>query len=166
MGLRDDIDRISRQEQALVFPEFTENTAFKLGTSLRRLAENNAWGLTIDIRDFSRPLFYAATPGTTPENVDWMRRKFNVVKHFHKSSYRVGLETRLKETTLDARSGLPAADYAAHGGGFPLRVAGAGVIGCVTVSGLPQRQDHETVVEALCRMLNKDFADYALEPEA
>ena len=32
MGLKDDIDRISRQEQALVFPEFTENTAFKLGT--------------------------------------------------------------------------------------------------------------------------------------
>ena len=94
-----------------------------------------------------------------------MRRKFNVVKHFHKSSYRVGLETRLKETTLEARSGLPVADYAAHGGGFPLRVAGAGVIGCVTISGLPQRQDHETVVEALCQMLDKDFANYALGPE-
>lgn len=165
MGLKEDIDRISQQEQALVFSEFTENTAFKLGTSLRRLAENGAWSLTIDIRDFSRPLFYAATPGTTPENVDWMRRKFNVVKHFHKSSYRVGLETRLKETTLEARSGLPVADYAAHGGGFPLRVAGAGVIGCVTISGLPQRQDHETVVEALCQMLDKDFANYALGPE-
>lgn len=165
MGLKEDIDRITRQEQALVFSEFNENTAFKLGTWLRRIAENSAWGLTIDIRDFSRPLFYAATPGTTPENVDWLRRKFNVVKHFHKSSYRVGLEMRLKETTLEMRSGLSVADYAAHGGGFPLRVADAGVIGCIAVSGLPQRLDHETVVEALCRMLGKEFSDYALGPE-
>ena len=94
-----------------------------------------------------------------------MRRKFNVVKHFHKSSYRVGLEQRLKETTLEARSGLAVVDYAANGGGFPLRVAGAGVIGCVTISGLPQRQDHEVVVEALCRMLGHNFADHALGPE-
>ena len=31
MGLKDDIDRIARQEQTLIFPEFTENTAFELG---------------------------------------------------------------------------------------------------------------------------------------
>ena len=53
-------------------------------------------------------------------------------------------------------------DYAPHGGSFPLIVAGAGVIGSVTVSGLPQRADHELVVEALCAELGADYNALAL----
>jgi uncharacterized protein (UPF0303 family) len=44
-------------------------------------------------------------------------------------------------------------------------VKGAGVIGSVTVSGLPQRDDHNLAVEALCTMLRRDFAELRLEPE-
>ncbi|MCX8998250.1 heme-degrading domain-containing protein [Rhizobiaceae bacterium BDR2-2] len=165
MALTDDIARIAEQEKTLIFPSFDENAAFKLGTTLHALAIGNGWGLTIDIRHFDRQLFFAATPGSAPENADWMRRKRNVVNHFHKSSYRVGLETRLKGTTLTERSGLAASDYAAHGGGFPVRIGGTGVIGSITVSGLPQRQDHETVVEVLCGLLGHDHAALALGPE-
>jgi uncharacterized protein (UPF0303 family) len=39
------------------------------------------------------------------------------------------------------------------------------VVGSVTVSGLPQRDDHNLVVEALCAMLGRDFAALQLEPE-
>ena len=35
-----------------------------------------------------------------------------------------------------------------HGGSFPVNVENAGIIGAVTVSGLPQLQDHLLVVEA------------------
>jgi uncharacterized protein (UPF0303 family) len=35
----------------------------------------------------------------------------------------------------------------------------------VTVSGLPQRDDHNLVVEALCALLIKDFAALRLGPE-
>jgi uncharacterized protein (UPF0303 family) len=72
---------------------------------------------------------------------------------------------KLKGTTLFERQGLPVADYAADGGSFPLAVEGAGVVGSVTVSGLPQRDDHNLVVEALCAMLGRDFAALKLESE-
>jgi uncharacterized protein (UPF0303 family) len=57
---------------------------------------------------------------------------------------------------------LSLADYAVHGGSFPIRVNGAGVTGSVTVSGVPQRADHELVVEALCAVLGKDYGHLAL----
>jgi uncharacterized protein (UPF0303 family) len=87
-----------------------------------------------------------------------VRRKINTVARFHKSSYAVGLELQQSGSTLMEKQGLPAADYAVHGGSFPIRIAGVGVIGAVTVSGVPQRSDHELVVESLCAELGRDYA--------
>jgi uncharacterized protein (UPF0303 family) len=57
---------------------------------------------------------------------------------------------------------LPFSDYAAHGGSFPLTVTNAGAIGSVTISGLPQRADHELVIEALCAALGRDYSTLSL----
>lgn len=165
MALNDDIARIAEQERALIFSSFDENVAFRLGTWLREYALSNGWGIAIDIRSFDRPFFYAATAGASADNAGWARRKTNVVKHFQKSSYRVGLEFQARGMSIEERGDLPAADYAAKGGAFPIRVAGAGVIGAVAISGLPQRLDHETVVAALCALLGHDPAPLALDPE-
>ena len=53
-------------------------------------------------------------------------------------------------------------DYVIAGGGFPIRVPGAGIIGALTISGLPGRDDHRVAVDALCDHLGKSRADYAL----
>ena len=120
--------------------------------------------VVIDVRRFGQPLFYTALEGTTPDNVDWVRRKSNLVARFHCSSYAISLKLKDVGQTLQEKYGLPDADYAAHGGSFPLAVAGAGVVGSVTVSGLPQRADHELAIEGLCGMLGKDYEALRFDP--
>jgi uncharacterized protein (UPF0303 family) len=160
-----DLERIALQEHELRLPRLDASVAWELGTRIRTMAVERGRTLVIDVRRFGQPLFYAALDGTTPDNPEWVRRKSNVVARFHRSSYAVGLTQKLKGTSLFERQGLPLADYAVDGGSFPLSVEGAGVVGSVTVSGLPQRDDHNLVVEALCAMLGRDFAALKLEPE-
>jgi uncharacterized protein (UPF0303 family) len=165
MGLAEDIERVAAQERELHLPRFDAKVAWELGALLRSMAVERGLSVVIDVRRFGQPLFYAALEGTTPDNPEWVRKKSNVVARFHRSSYGFGLHLKMKGQTLEER-GLPLADFAAHGGSFPLHVEGAGIVGCVTVSGLPQRADHELVVEALCAMLGRDYASLKLNPES
>ena len=160
MAIPEDLALIARQEAELVFPGFDYDTAWHLGLILRELALSRNLSLVIDIRRFGQPhqpLFYTALPGTTPDSARWVQRKSNVVARFHRSSYAIGLTLQQSGRAFAERYGLPDAEYAAHGGGFPLSVASAGIVGSVTISGLPQRDDHNLVVEALCLMLHQNY---------
>jgi uncharacterized protein (UPF0303 family) len=165
MTLSEDLDRIAQQERELQLPRLDTRLAWELGTRLRDLAEARNLAVVIDVRRFGQPLFYAALEGTTPSNAEWVRRKSNVVARFHRSSYAVGLNLKSKNETLADQQGLSLADYATHGGSFPLGVVNAGVVGSVTVSGLPERADHELVVEALSGLLGRDFRELQLSSE-
>ncbi|TDK36765.1 heme-degrading domain-containing protein [Rhizobium deserti] len=162
MGIEEDLARIAEQETALVFERFDLATAWDLGSRLRTLAQERQLGVAIDVRLHSMPAFYTALPGSTADNEAWVRRKRNLVLRFFQSSYAIGRKLALQDTTLEDKFGLSAADYAAHGGSFPIKVAGVGCIGAVTVSGLPQRDDHNLVVEVLAAMLGRDFATLTL----
>jgi uncharacterized protein (UPF0303 family) len=167
MSIPDDLDRIAIQESTLILPAFTPDIAWQLGTLLRDLAIARKYSIVVDVRRFGSPhqqLFYTALEGTTPDNARWVQRKVNTVARMHRSSYRVGLTLALENISFTDRFGLPDADYAAHGGCFPLRVAAAGVVGAVTVSGLPQREDHNLVVEALCLLTGHDHDALKLAP--
>jgi uncharacterized protein (UPF0303 family) len=162
VAISDDLTVIRAQEQELQFSRFDEDVAWQIGTRARELAIAREFGVVIDVRRFGQPLFYCALAGTAPDNAEWVRRKSNVVARFHRSSYAIGLELQQSGGTLMDKHGLALADYAVHGGSFPIRVSSAGVIGSVTVSGVPQRSDHGLVVEALCSVLGKDYASLAL----
>ena len=167
MSIPEDLNRIAIQESTLILPAFTPDIAWQLGTLLRDLAIARKYSIVVDVRRFGAPhqqLFYTAFEGTTPDNARWVQRKVNTVARMHRSSYRVGLTLALENISFTDRFGLPDADYAAHGGCFPLRVAAAGVVGAVTVSGLPQREDHNLVVEALCTLTGHDHDALKLAP--
>jgi uncharacterized protein (UPF0303 family) len=160
MSVQDDIAAIVIQESTLTLPGFSPDIAWQIGTTLRDLALARKYSLVIDVRRFGAPhqqLFYCALAGTTPDNARWVQRKINVVARFHKSSYHVGRLLEQAGLSFSDRYNLPIEDYAPHGGCFPIHVAGAGIVGAVTVSGLPQRDDHNLVVEALCLVSGRDY---------
>lgn len=150
----DEIESIKTEEAELVFSEFSHDTAFRLGIALYEEAKNRNVSVTIDIRRGKHILFHLAMEGTTPNNDRWVERKSNTVQFLHKSSYRTGRENALQGETLASRQYLDSAKYAEHGGSFPLTIRGVGVIGAVTVSGLPQKDDHELVVGVLRKFIS------------
>lgn len=143
------VAEVEAQEAELVLTRFTHDDAWRLGARLVELATERDLAVTIDIRKGTQQVFHAARPGTTPDNDSWVERKVRVVYRFGASSYLVGLRGRVKGTDLNTAHGLPFQEYAAHGGAFPVRIEGVGIVGVVTVSGLPQADDHALVVEAL-----------------
>jgi uncharacterized protein (UPF0303 family) len=156
-----DIEILVEQEKRLVFPAFSEEDAFRLGAALKARADRENVPLVIDISLWDRRLFYFALPGSTSDNEDWVRRKFNLARRVHKSSYRAGRELSQAGLTLKDRN-LAEADYAAHGGAFPIRLSNAGAIGAVTLSGLPQRDDHNWAAAAIAAHLGIDISGIAL----
>lgn len=165
MSLESDIAAIIQQENALKFKSFNESDAWKLGNQMHDAAIKAGHPFLIEIRLGDRQLFLSALPGTSPDNCEWVRRKSNTVMRFQKSSYRMGRETDLRGTKVDSSRGLDAMDYAKEGGGFPINIIGTGVVGAVVVSGIPQREDHEFVVEQLAIFLGVDPKSLKLPTE-
>lgn len=164
MSRETDIARIIEQEQKLVLPSFDEHVAFAIGSAIRERAVAEGFKIVIDLRTWDRQMFFAATPGTNPDNSEWVRRKINTVRRFQKASYRLVVE-RGGDNVFSPVSGADPADFVIAGGGFPIRVAGAGIIGAVTISGLPGREDHNVGVAALCDHLGMTRETLALGPE-
>ena len=143
------VAELEEQERRLVLDSFSYDDAWALGSLLVELARERQAPVAIDITRGGQQLFHAALPGSTPDNDAWIARKRRVVERYQAASYLVGSRFRAKGTTFEDSSRLDPDAYAAHGGAFPITVRGAGVVGVVVVSGLPQIEDHALVVEAL-----------------
>jgi uncharacterized protein (UPF0303 family) len=163
MTIDQDLEKIALQEKRLQFSHFDAEVAWAIGSALKSAAEKRKVAVAIDIQLNGHALFSYAMRGTTPDNWEWVRRKRNVVMRYHRSSYAIGLKHERAQTSLHGTHGLELKDYAAHGGCFPIFVTGTGCIGTVTVSGLPQRDDHELVVSVLQEYLGLSNEDLALD---
>ncbi|AUD01738.1 heme-degrading domain-containing protein [Spirosoma pollinicola] len=157
-----DLAQLALQEKQLQFDIFNHETAWQLGTKLKEAVKARGKAVAIDIQLNGQPLFFYAMPGTTPDNVDWIRRKRNVVQHYHRSSYAIGLELKKAQNTLLDKAGLDFRDFAAHGGCFPILLRGSGCVGTITISGLPQREDHTIIIDVLADWLNHTISELAL----
>ena len=164
MSAAADIAKIIAQEQALVFGEFTEDNGFSIAARIRARGLAGGWPIVCDVRLWDRPIAYVALAGSSADNPFWALRKSNTVRRLLKSSYRATLETNAPDHMFPPHRNLPVSEFALSGGGFPIRVEGAGIIGSVTVSGLHERDDHEVVVAAIAAEIGLDPAPLALPP--
>ena len=161
--MTDDVQQIvadiEHQERELQFDSFDEDDAWRLGCLITDMARARRLPVAVDILRNGHQLFHAALPGATADNDAWIHRKAATVNRFAASSLLVALRMESSGTALDESFGVDPLEYAAAGGSFPLRIRRVGVVGAITVSGLPQLEDHALVVEAIQAFLVGDASD-------
>jgi uncharacterized protein (UPF0303 family) len=136
-------------EERLMLPSLSHEEAWDLGNAFVAVGRSRELPIVVSLTARGQRVFHVGLPGSSADNDDWVRRKGNVVERFGHSSLLVGQQCRDAGTSFEERYGLPEADFAAHGGAFPLRLVDEGLIGVVVVSGLPQVDDHRLAVEVL-----------------
>ena len=146
-----DIAELEIQAEALVLPRFAEAEAWWLGQWLVARAQAGNLPIAINIRTQDRTYFHVSMPGASPANDQWARRKGNAAFLEQKASLIVRLRLEARGLTIE-RHGISLADYAASGGSVPIRVAGVGMVATVTVSGLPDVEDHALVAEGIAAL--------------
>lgn len=157
MGEYDELLTILReQESELQFSEFSNESALKVGMALLETARAAGQAVTIDITRAGQQLFHYAMSGTNADNDAWVKRKSQTAQRFGHSSYYMGAILRNAGQSIEQKYLLPESEYAAHGGSFPLIIRNVGVVGTITVSGLPQAEDHELVVTTLRAFLAQE----------
>ena len=152
----DGLEQLLREEQELQFGKFNEETAWQLGCDLVEKCTREELPVTIDIMRGEHQLFHASLRGTSADNDEWVKRKVRLVYRFAHSSFYMGQLLKSKGKSIEEVFLIPESQYAPHGGCFPIMVKGTGMVGAITVSGLPQEEDHKLVVQAIRNYLSKE----------
>ncbi len=151
------LEKLLQEEQELQFTQFNEDTTWELGSQLVEQARSMNLPVTIDITRGAHQLFHVSLPGTSADNDEWVKRKVRLVYRFGHSSYYMGQLLKAKGRRIEEAYLISESDYAPHGGCFPVIVKGTGMVGTITVSGLPQEEDHKLVVDAIREYLSQEM---------
>jgi uncharacterized protein (UPF0303 family) len=143
------LKQLLQEEEELQFTSFNEDTAWKIGCAIVEHAVQQKLAITVDITRGEQQIFHASRPGTSADNDQWVKRKVRLVNRFGHSSFYIGQLLKNKGKSIEDAYLISEKEYAPHGGCFPVTIKGTGMIGTITVSGLPQEEDHRLVVNAI-----------------
>ncbi len=147
--------QLLEEEKSLQFTEFSNQTALQIGLILVDLAKARGLSVAIDITRNGHQLFHYAFAGTSPDNDRWIKGKTKIANMVGHSSYYCEMFFKNRGTTVEPDFHLSHLEYLPYGGSFPIIIANTGMIGTITVSGLPSEDDHKLVVEAIKKYLGK-----------
>jgi uncharacterized protein (UPF0303 family) len=143
-----------QQEIQLQLPHFGHDVALDIGALAASMGRAKNLGILVSVRIGDWEVFKAALPGSKPENDRWVQRKANVVNLTHHSTMFERVNAEETGTDWHAQHGVKDETHAIHGGGFPLSTQ-AGYQGILLISGLPQVEDHNFIIEVLSAYLKK-----------
>src|SRR5215472_15008408 len=106
------LESLLREEEEIQFAEFSNETAWRIGSRLVEVAQQESLGVTIDIRRHGQQLFHAALAGTSADNDAWIRRKIRVANRFGHSSFYMGTLYRSQGSTIEEMALLDPTRYA------------------------------------------------------
>ena len=150
------LEQLLQEEQELQFVKFNETVAWQIGSQLVEQSVKANLPVTIDITRGERQLFHASLKGTSADNDEWVKRKVRLAYRFGHSSFYMGQLLKSKGKSIKEAYLISEKDYAPHGGCFPIIVKDTGMVGTITVSGLPQEEDHKLVVQAIRKYLSEE----------
>jgi len=154
--MEDILKQLLQEEEELQFVSFNEETAWQIGSQMVERCTQAGLPVTIDITMGARQLFHASLKGASVDNDEWVKRKVRLVYRFGHSSFYIGQQLKSKGKSIEQSYLLSESEYAPHGGCFPVIVKGTGMVGTITISGLPQEEDHKLVVESIRSFLAKE----------
>jgi len=141
-----------KEEKILKLSSLTNTDAIEIGEIATTLGNQRKVPIAIQVRIGDWIVFHASLEGSKPENDRWINRKVAVVMlKKHSTMYeRVSAEERgvdwHKENNVQDET------HAIHGGALPL-ITDEGFRGILSISGLPQVEDHLFAVEVLTEFL-------------
>jgi uncharacterized protein (UPF0303 family) len=148
--MTDDIVGIERLESELVFRDFDQSTAYDLGQAAVRAIRANGTPMAVQIVLADHVVFKAAIGGVDKDTDAWLAGKAAAAILFESATLRVRLR---KDADPSIVEGIDEDVYRTHGGSFPIRVHGRGIVGTITVSGAPDTVDHAVAVTALSELI-------------
>lgn len=144
------LEEVEAQEEKYRFDSFTQSDAKRLGDIMFQINEDYKMSFAFEIVINGLVVYKYLPEGTGKLNDIWMQKKVDTVMTMRYSTMHYWIAT-------DAIGGkrepsfYPTKDIEMCGGGFPIYVKGAGVIGAIACSGPGDQNDHEFCVEALKR---------------
>jgi uncharacterized protein (UPF0303 family) len=135
------------------FVSFSNDDAVDLGLTAVEVISDWELNLAVDIV-IGEDLVFRAKLGTTgPGNDQWLAGKARVARMFGEPSLLVRLRHEADGGDFTDRDDVDHETHKAHGGSIPIFVAGE-LVATITMSGEPDRIDHEAAAEAIRRYLD------------
>ena len=122
MGLNEDLERIALQERELVLPRLDAEMAWELGSRLRTMAAERGLAVVIDVRRFGAAALLCGDGRHHARQCRMGAAQEQRGRSLPSQFLRRRLERKSKNETLLETKACPLADYATHGGSFPLAV--------------------------------------------
>lgn len=141
------------EEEMLQFEHFSHKDALDLGMKLIEHSAVQSGPVAIEIVLNNLTIFRYFPDGTSLYNEVWLKWKRNTVNMMQMSSLHVFAKLENSKENLEDWC-LDPKEFAACGGGFPIRIKNSGIVGFIGVSGLPHLKDHEVIIDALKDYLN------------